>query len=448
MKTYRLIYFIISLLCLNFAFGLSNVIIFDTFWVDGWSYPSLFIVIQLTFILSFYITSQYKISPSKTLFKIVYDNIELCLLLFFLILVYWFSIKSDKYYRIGLVLFYSLFFLIKIVVDRIFVEFLRKSHIPNFDKNTLVIGDENFYNDVEFNAKDNAYIGVNLLEDKLKDIDEIKIQYIFNTNAVRNLFIHLDNVSLDDESENRLRKLCENKLVKAYVYSDILSSNIKRESQNLFGSMPFVPLFGYPLDNNGFRLLKRVFDIFFSLAIILFIFSWLFPIIAFLIKIQSPGPVLYIHDRIGLNNVPFKCLKFRTMYTRKKDEPFQQTVKGDPRIFPIGRFLRKTNIDEFPQFFNSLMGDISIVGPRPMILGHMLEYDHEIEEMYSRHLVKPGITGLAQVTGYRGEIDGVKKMRGRIRMDRYYLHNWSFVLDLKIIWWTIRNSIVGDENAI
>lgn len=446
-KKTSFIYLLSQILTINLAFGLSNMIIFDTFWVDGWAYPSLWIVVNLSFVFAFIITRHYDIKPTMNFFQVVHDSIELFLFILFIVLIYRISVDAPKYYKVSLFLFIFFGFIIKIFVDRLFIEYLRRSASADYTENATVIGSGEFKDEIVEELKSHSFLGIKYVEFSQNDIDLHYLKNFITSDHIKHIYIDIDNFQIG-KIEAQLRKIAENNLVKFYVISDILGGKLKRNTYELVGKIPVVPLFTYPLDNPWYRLLKRIFDILFSLFVIVFVLSWLFPIIALIIKLQSPGPILYIHDRIGLNNIPFKCLKFRTMNVRDKDEPFQQTVKGDKRIFPLGKFLRKTNIDEFPQFFNSLVGDISIVGPRPMMLGHMLEFDQEIEEMYSRHLVKPGITGLAQVTGYRGEIDGVNKMRGRIRMDRYYLHNWSFILDIKIIWWTVRNSIRGDKDAI
>ena len=191
-----------------------------------------------------------------------------------------------------------------------------------------------------------------------------------------------------------------------------------------------------PLDRLTYRTAKRVFDIAFSLSVIILLFSWLFPIIALIIKLDSKGPVFFIQRRTGINNKTFYCLKFRTMRTNK-DADIRQATKDDERITPIGNFLRKTNIDELPQFFNVLKGDMSVVGPRPHMLKHTKQYSALIEHYQVRHFVKPGITGWAQVNGYRGLTDELWKMEKRVEYDMEYLTNWTFYWDVKIIYMTV-----------
>ncbi len=187
-----------------------------------------------------------------------------------------------------------------------------------------------------------------------------------------------------------------------------------------------------PLDRLSYRIAKRLFDITFSLLVTVLLISWLFPIIAIIIKLESKGPVFFLQKRTGINNKAFYCIKFRTM-TTNKDADTRQATQNDERITKIGKFIRKSNIDELPQFLNVLKGDMSVVGPRPHMLKHTHQYSALIEHYKVRHFVKPGITGWAQVNGYRGLTDELWKMERRVEYDMEYLTNWTFFWDLKII---------------
>ena len=187
-----------------------------------------------------------------------------------------------------------------------------------------------------------------------------------------------------------------------------------------------------PLDDYESYLMKRLFDIVFSLFVIVFIMSWLLPIVAILIKLNSRGPVFFIQKRTGINNRSFNCLKFRSMKVNNEAD-VKQATDGDDRITTLGNFLRKSNIDELPQFFNVLVGQMSVVGPRPHMLKHTDQYSKLIESYLVRHYIKPGITGYAQVTGYRGETDELWKMEKRVEYDMIYLEKWNFWWDIKII---------------
>lgn len=201
-----------------------------------------------------------------------------------------------------------------------------------------------------------------------------------------------------------------------------------------------------PLQNNYNRLIKRVFDLVFSSLVIVFIMSWLYPLLAILIKKQSKGPVLFKQLRTGKKNAPFWCYKFRSMYINVGDES-QQAKKGDDRITPIGKFLRCSSLDEMPQFFNVFMGNMSIVGPRPHMIKHTSDYNVHINNFMVRHYIKPGITGLAQVSGLRGETKKVSDMKRRVDKDIEYLQRWSIITDIKICFLTIIVTLKGDANA-
>ncbi|HBU45501.1 MAG TPA: undecaprenyl-phosphate glucose phosphotransferase, partial [Porphyromonadaceae bacterium] len=190
------------------------------------------------------------------------------------------------------------------------------------------------------------------------------------------------------------------------------------------------------LDDLTLRLKKRAFDVVFSSAVILFIFSWLLPLLSIIIKLNSKGPVFFVQQRTGINNKTFNCIKFRTMKVNQEADT-KQAVKNDNRITSIGNFLRKYNIDELPQFFNVLVGNMSVVGPRPHMLKHTEQYSALIEYYKVRHFVKPGITGWAQVNGYRGLTDELWKMQKRVEYDMEYLENWNFLWDIKIIVMTL-----------
>lgn len=192
--------------------------------------------------------------------------------------------------------------------------------------------------------------------------------------------------------------------------------------------------------------IKRIFDILFSIFIIIFLMSWLTPILWVLVKLESKGPLIFKQKREGLNGTHFTCYKFRSMKMNKESDKIHAT-RNDLRVTKIGAFLRRTSLDELPQFYNVLLGNMSVVGPRPHLESLSLEYQKEVEDYLKRHIVKPGITGLAQISGFRGEIKKKSDIKNRIRLDIFYIENWSFFLDIKIIIKTVLNVFQGDENA-
>jgi putative colanic acid biosynthesis UDP-glucose lipid carrier transferase len=222
---------------------------------------------------------------------------------------------------------------------------------------------------------------------------------------------------------------------------------LKRKIDLLF--LDNIALFKFstePLSIKSNRIVKRVLDIVFSVLVIIFTYPLLFLILVPLIKLSSPGPILFKQERTGLKGENFVCYKFRSMAVNKDADNLQAT-RGDARITRLGSFLRKTNLDEMPQFINVIKGDMSVVGPRPHMIKHTEEYSRLIDRYMFRHLVKPGVTGWAQVTGFRGETKDLKQMEGRVEKDVWYIENWSILLDIKIILNTVINAVIGDDNA-
>ena len=211
-------------------------------------------------------------------------------------------------------------------------------------------------------------------------------------------------------------------------------------------NIPILSLRTEPLENLDSHIKKRVFDVVFSILVIFVILSWLVPLMALIIRLDSRGPVFFTQLRSGKNNQPFLCYKFRSLKVNKEANQ-KQVTRDDNRYTRIGKFLRKSNIDELPQFFNVFRGEMSVVGPRPHMLKHTEEYSQMLNHYMIRHYVKPGVTGWAQINGFRGEIKKTKDLRGRIEHDIWYMENWSMWLDVKIILLTVYNSVRGDENA-
>lgn len=215
---------------------------------------------------------------------------------------------------------------------------------------------------------------------------------------------------------------------------------------NYISGMPVLKKYREPLTRLRNQSIKRFFDVLVSGFVILFILSWLVPLVGLLIKIESKGPVFFRQERSGRNNDSFICLKFRSMKINEASNLMQAT-KNDTRITRIGSFLRKTSIDELPQFINVFKGDMSIVGPRPHMLRHTEEYNEQVNHYMARLWLKPGLTGWAQANGYRGEIKHIDLMQKRVEHDIWYMENWSMLLDIKIMYLTFINVIKGDVNA-
>ncbi|TWR30984.1 exopolysaccharide biosynthesis polyprenyl glycosylphosphotransferase [Mucilaginibacter pallidiroseus] len=197
---------------------------------------------------------------------------------------------------------------------------------------------------------------------------------------------------------------------------------------------------------NRSHTLKRLLDIIVSLMVIVFILSWLMPILVLMIKAESEGPGIFKQERSGRFNKPFWCYKLRSMRLNPALAHVQAT-KNDSRVTRVGAFIRKTSLDELPQFFNVLLGNMSLVGPRPHMIEHTERFSQTVDQYMDRHFLKPGITGWAQINGFRGEVREQDQLQKRVEHDLWYIENWSVMGDVRIIVSTVLNVIRGEENA-
>jgi len=245
-----------------------------------------------------------------------------------------------------------------------------------------------------------------------------------------------------------LMEYCERNTIRFRVIpsADSFIPVVQTGNLEFHGSVPVSKLRHEPLDNRWSRMAKRAFDIVFSVGVIVFVLSWLIPILALAVKLSSRGPVFFKQTRLGEGKKKFSCYKFRSMRMNKEADS-KQATKNDPRVTKVGAFLRKSNLDEMPQFFNVLLGQMSVVGPRPHPLKLNDQFRDIIDKYMVRHFVRPGITGWAQVNGFRGETRTPELMEKRVDLDVWYLENWSFLLDLKIVVKTVTNMIGKDERA-
>jgi len=262
--------------------------------------------------------------------------------------------------------------------------------------------------------------------------------------------LNIDQIYISEHLEEKKVKKVINFADEHYIKVKVIPGGSLQLEKNLsfskYGDFFVINVNEIPLDNAFNRMFKRAFDIVFSSFVLVFILSWLIPLVGLLIKLESKGPIFFIQERNGENNKVFMCLKFRSM-TPNDYADTHQAIKNDPRITRIGSFLRMTSLDEMPQFINVLLGDMSIVGPRPHTIPMNQVFKTQIEKYNSRHKIKPGITGLAQVKGYRGEIENPFQIRSRVKLDYFYIQNWSILLDLKICILTVYELIVNRENA-
>lgn len=321
--------------------------------------------------------------------------------------------------------------------------YFREKHGGNF-RNIILIGDSQEIISLEDLFNEKTKFGYRCLKryESLDDVEEIEEYIIKNTIDE----VYLSYNYIDKKNVNQLLTFSDNNLILLkYVPTrkELLNINSKADYYDV---IPVIPRRKIPLDKTYNKFLKRIFDLVFSILVIVFIMSWLVPILALLIKLESKGPVLFKQKRTGINDTEFTCYKFRSMRINEESH-LKQATRSDDRITKIGKFIRRTSLDEFPQFINVFLGHMSIVGPRPHMIKHTELYSKKVNRFMLRHLVKPGITGMAQTHGYRGEIENDRDLINRFKYDLFYLENWSVALDLKIIYLTIYNVFTGEEKA-
>lgn len=376
-----------------------------------------------------------------------------CILLLFLLLL---DSKAFVFWKYGFLLDVAL--LIILICERLSVrsvlEYIRsrKSNIRNvvFVGNTSNLAE--LY-DVMMSDPSYGYRVLGYFADKADDDTFRHIPYIGTVDQVEEWIEKRPEVitglycSLTSSNANAIRRIisfCEHHVIVFYSVPNV--RNYLKRTMNLafYGDVPVLYLREMPLARYENRLLKRTFDVVVSFFFLVFFFSWIFVIVAIIMKITMPGPIFFKQKRSGLDGKDFWCYKFRSMKVNKDADTVQAT-KDDPRKTKFGNIMRHTNIDELPQFWNVLIGNMSLVGPRPHMLKHTEMYSKLIDKYMVRHFAKPGITGWAQVTGSRGETQELWQMEERVRKDIWYIEHWSFWLDLKIMWLTVWN-VVANKN--
>lgn len=315
-------------------------------------------------------------------------------------------------------------------------------------RNVIVLGNgKNVEELVDYFNKNPDY-GYNLLKNfdlKTNKKEELKncYQYVLD-HKIDEIYGSL--TTLRNSDIENLINFADNNLKTLKLLPDSKQTLYRNLALEYYGYIPIISLRKIPLEIEVNKRLKRFFDILFSILIIIGILSWLTPILAIFIKIESKGPIFFKQMRNGLNYEEFSCYKFRSMRLNKIAD-LEQVSKNDPRITRTGKFMRKTSIDELPQFFNVLVGNMSVVGPRPHMVSHTEMYAKSVDKFMVRHFIKPGITGLAQTNGFRGEVENEQDIINRVKYDIFYLENWTILLDIKVIFSTIVNSIKGDKKA-
>ncbi len=405
----------------------------------------------LLLIFSFWIllsgrTKIYNIARNLTFITFV-ERVIIHLLLFVIGLILIRKVSNNQFFSSELTWFSLYLFSSIIVVKSIvyfIIKYLRSLGINH--RNVMFLYEDDStktLKDILKGRKDYGYKIFNYNSDEIKEDELIKF---WKSNGIHTLFIPTEN-PFSDHTTDAIFRLAEAHKVHISLIPNISQNDYFFFDLGYIETQPVLNQVKYPLDYYSTFLLKRTFDIVFSILVLVLICSWLFPLIALLIKSSSKGPVFFVQKRYGFHEEVFNCIKFRTMVLNEESSS-KTTAENDKRITGIGKFLRRTSLDEMPQFINVLKGEMSVVGPRPHMLAVDNYYKPKIGRYTLRSLASPGITGLAQVSGLRGDSGNVEvEMNKRILADAFYIRNWSFVMDLVIILKTIGLVIVGDKNA-
>lgn len=427
-----------------YFFNTSRDLIHDQeIWYET-SFP-LLLVISFWILLSGR-TKIYNISRNLTYILFV-ERIIIHFLLFIIGLVLIRKVSGNQFFGSELT-WLSLYLFVFIFLLKSSVYFLIR-HIRAMGvnhRNVMFLSENNSTDVLKKTIEERKDFGYKIFSYNSSEVNTEELVDFWKKNGIHTLFIPTEN-SFSNEMEDKLFRLAEANKVHISLIPNISKNNFFFYDLGYIQTQPILTQAKYPLDYYSNFLLKRTFDIIFSVLVLLFICSWLFPIIAILIKKSSKGPVFFIQKRYGFHEEVFNCFKFRTMVVNE-DSASKTTSPNDKRITKIGKFLRKTSLDEMPQFINVLKGEMSIVGPRPHMLAVDNYYKPKIGRYTLRSLANPGITGLAQVNGLRGDSGDVEiEMNKRILADAFYIRNWSFILDIVIILKTILLVIKGDKNA-
>ena len=445
--------FLVDIILVYLSFQLSRILGF-AYYLEPGELRMFFIIFSLAWVVSGFLNDLYPINDFHSLRRIAVNLAHTFFLHVFLILLIIVGQKSD-YPRLFLATVYC-FSAASILGSRIMGKLLiRYYHASSDDlRRVIIVGngasgqalrtffdkhEQEGYRFMGFfgsNGQDTGEYPV------AGDIDKLKI--FCKSHEIEEIYfakpLSCENKPLIQE----LTDFSDNNFIHFRLAPDF-SEVVNSYNLQVFDSIPVLTTRKEPLDATFNAMIKRAFDIVFSLMVVFFIYPILIPIVTMAIKIESPGPVLFRQLRPGKKNKLFTCYKFRTMHVNNCTE--SQATKNDPRITRVGRVLRKTNLDEFPQFINVLLGDMSVVGPRPNMVSQLEYYSKTINKYKMRHFVTPGITGYAQVNGYRGETKDPNLMMKRVEYDVEYMENWSLLLDIKIILLTVWNMIHGEKNA-
>ena len=435
--------YLIDLAIINFfLFNLFTLYLYSEFELKHFiTISSLWILISV--FNKFYYVHRY--TNIVKLLNLLFNQIILFSLSFFCFV----GLFSDLYIETGLVIKTLSLNSILIILIKLLSYYSIKKFRSDFGGNnrkTVIIGNSPEAQNLEFffkTKKEAGYIHKKTFLSVNNDSMNECLKFI-KENNVDEIYCSLDQIT--DLELKALISFSDNNLKVIKFIPNRTKLNSKKLIYETYDAIPILSLRKAPLRDSVNMFFKRFLDLTISTFVIVFILSWLAPIIALFIKKESNGPVFFKQVRNGINYDEFYCFKFRSMIVNNQAD-IKQASKGDTRVTRVGKFLRKTSLDEMPQFINVFTGEMSVVGPRPHMTKENDRYFKSVEKYMLRHSIKPGITGLAQVSGFRGEVQKESDIVNRIRLDIFYLENWSLLLDIKIIIRTITNVFIGEEKA-
>ena len=431
---------VVSVLCLFFFKELNlNCIYYLVYQTFAW--------LSIAFFIKFYGIYRFT-TPVEILSKIAKQGI-----LFLLVIIAFFPFSKQVVFSgKAIALFMVASFVLITILKFLLFFYLKKYRIisGNNFRNIVIIGyteeairlkqlfeTRNDYGYRFFGYFSNKKVNKNIIG-KIEDLKDFVLE-----NNIDEMYCSLNEIT-NDQLADLVEFADENNKAIKFIpdTKEIFTKNLQVDYYEMF---PVLSLQKTILHEPTTKIFKRAFDMLFALLVIVLLLSWLVPLLAILIKLESKGPVFFKQGRPGIDEEEFQCYKFRSMRLNGTTE--KEASKNDPRVTKIGKFIRKTSLDEMPQFLNVLFGDMSVVGPRPHLWSQNKLYGSKIKKYMVRHYVKPGITGLAQIKGFRGEIETDEDMISRIKYDVFYIENWSLILDLKIIVQTVVNIFRGEEKA-
>ncbi len=458
-RYYKLLFVVVDVILLNLATILSALARFGDLdkllSKDERTVSLLAVLIWVALLLQKDSNRSVRVEPIESILWRTIKKISIHAALVSIFVVY---LKYVDISRLRLVYFYLIFFGLLMISRYFSMKLLKYVRAKGYNFKTFIIVGANkssekirkvLAKDLTFGyrflgffdeTENNQDVDSDLIVGKFGDIEK----FVFDK-KIDEMYValHIDNIKIINE----LTRICEQNMIRIKFIPDFqLYTKASKVEVAFYENTPVLMFRPEPLEFASNRLLKKAFDVCFSGLVILLVFPWLFPIIMIVIKLESPGPIFFKQERSGRDNRSFTCLKFRSMYVNGLAHN-KQAEKGDSRITKFGAFIRKTSIDELPQFFNVFWGDMSVVGPRPHMVNLAKEYSDLINNYLVRQYAKPGITGWAQVNGFRGETKVLSDMENRVEYDIWYIENWSFLLDMKIIVKTVINIFKGEENA-